>query len=351
MAGKFQSAMVMVDETTKKLDMLVAGEEEAIGVVNKQSNEDIDGEKKFLLRPEFGAGISVSDIYINNNSVDVVTSGTAGNFTQVLQGKDGVIALQSDIAENDLQSVTDNGSTTDNQIVITGAGTLLQLGEEESIPEWKRLHLSVDPDNNIVSFQGVQRGVGYNQRIVLQPQGGNVGIGKTPAEAFDVNGNGKFSGSLDISGNITGGANLSVAGSFDVLGSGELNVDGPSNFAGQVIAATAQVTSAPVEPTDVVRLEDLQTVNVRSSSPSFALNSGGFYTYTGAGTSNANLPELSTSLGRRFVIMNEAGGTLNIVPYVSDKIYSSGMAVSGISIDDGETCVLYNNGAYWFKQL
>jgi len=98
-------------------------------------------------------------------------------------------------------------STTTSTLDVTGTirashelGSDLAYFGQKTTTNPKLLYLYNNPTNNFIGFQGVESNVAYNQNIILQSIGGNVGIGTTsPSSKLVVVGNTNIStGNLSV---------------------------------------------------------------------------------------------------------------------------------------------------------
>lgn len=100
---------------------------------------------------------------------------------------------------------------------------------------------------------------------------------------------------------------------------------------------------------DLINLVEM--VNVLTSASVLNMGKTGNYTFEGA-TSVWKLPEFNSSFGRRYIIMNEGTGTIEIDTFDgADDIFAGGSKLAMITVGVGEIAVLLNNGVSWFRQL
>lgn len=103
----------------------------------------------------------------------------------------------------------------------------------------------------------------------------------------------------------------------------------------------------PVIGLDAVNLKSLNTmisgINVVTDEI-FTFGNTGYYTYIGDNNITVPLPDVDTSVGRRYVILNTTGdGALEI----TGNIFESGTPIATFNIAPGENYIIYSNGMHW----
>lgn len=106
----------------------------------------------------------------------------------------------------------------------------------------------------------------------------------------------------------------------------------------------------PVEAFDAVNLRTLSTMITgvnkvySEDTENFVFDRTGYYTHDGDENLVRVLPDVSTSAGTRYVILNTTGlGELEI----QGDIFESGTLISTFNITQGENYIIYSNGSHW----
>lgn len=106
----------------------------------------------------------------------------------------------------------------------------------------------------------------------------------------------------------------------------------------------------PVQSGDAVNLKTLSAMITgvnrvySEDTENFVFDRTGYYTHDGDENLVRVLPDVSTSAGTRYVILNTTGlGELEI----QGDIFESGTLISTFNITQGENYIIYNNGAHW----
>ena len=120
----------------------------------------------------------------NTNTGLYMFGGTMGTVV------DGQYSILYNTAGPQLYSNTTNSITSANLLMA-------KIGSNHRMSIWMN-------GNNDFQFEAWQSGVGFNNNIILQLNGGNVGIGTTtPSYKLDVLGSGNFTNNLTVTGSAT----------------------------------------------------------------------------------------------------------------------------------------------------
>ena len=222
--------------------------------------------------------------------------------------------------------------------------------------------LQITPSSTTaIQLQGILAGTG-TASIVLQPSGGNVGIGTTlPTEKLDVIGGALAAGN----GTIRTGITYSTLGLLGTFTNHDLGI------------ITNGVTRLSVLTTGIVNTTSRVNVNGSTDNSLFSLNSGGtLYTvgfspnatanstntltlttgqttwiYTGTGTATWTLPTPSGT-NQMFWIKNAGTGIITLNAFAGTNIINNAAAsVSSITIAIGATVLIQQDGNVKSYQL
>lgn len=165
---------------------------------------------------------SGSTVTINSAAADGSTKGIASFNATNFSASGGVVNTIQGIATSSSPTFAGQTINGNSAFVSEGAvGSLVSIGQADGGGSPKQLVISTNPTNNFIAFQGIQQNVGFNQNIVFQQSGGNVGIGTTiPGAKLEVSGNARITGPTQI-GSPGSGAYLQVFSTPSDTGGGE----------------------------------------------------------------------------------------------------------------------------------
>lgn len=192
MAKKYAGVQAVVNTDTKELELNVSGETSSIGLVNKQSDETIAGEKTFEeLSPKYGMKLKAD----GTGHILLTWPDTNSEYNQFFQSGNGEIALTSDFGSGATIDANTNGYArtwkeagifTDD--FIGPADVPYTMAFDNSQNRWGKL-----------DFSGLQLIIGLNDGSTL---------------TNDIDGNAETASSVaTINGKIAAGTNVTITGS------------------------------------------------------------------------------------------------------------------------------------------
>ena len=160
------------------------------------------------------------------------------------------------------------------QVATDGTGG--QLGLTGATTNNKQMFMGYDTSNNFGFIQVTYQGVSF-EPLVLERDGGSVGIGKTPSLAvFDVNGGGAFSGNVSAAGSVTAALFSGSGASLTSLPAGNLTGGIPN----------AALTSTSIPAGNLIGTVPSPAISGTYSNAVTFANASNNYTGNGSNLSN-----------------------------------------------------------------
>lgn len=238
--------------------------------------------------------------------------------------------LNSDtLFQGDLQSVTDNGTSTTNTISAGGGISTTDIAAQN-------VTVSESLGGNILNIIG-DASIGGS--IAVQGQ-------------FNMN-SGDFSNVFTAGDNVIKNNSTNVFVQITPYGITIKDVF-QTSLTPNNQSTGASLVELPANSGTLALMSDIpdfQNENIVSSASTLTIEAGGYYSFEGS-TSIWTLPTLSGNTGKRYLIMNQGSGIITVNTNAgANDIYMGGTSVNMITVGIGEIAVLYNNSISWFRQL